>query len=398
MRQPNSSRIHVMQIVGSQVGGIRKHIHSILLNLHEEFKFSYAYSTVTCDARFHTDLKQIVACIDGELVQLAVERRPTLGDVVNLAKIGRYLMKADIQILHGHGAKGGLYARVLGRLLGIKTIYTPHGGTVHEMFGRAGKALYTSVEKVLFPWTDYFLFESVYTANAYRQKVGKTPLNWQVNHNGVKATFLRPTKSGLPKPKAGQAVKIGVFGMIRPEKGQIYAVRALPIVLARNFDVSLHIFGSGPDKELLVETVQALGLQDKVVFWGDIVDVESRMQDMDLILIPSLFESFGYVAVEAMSLEKPLIATRVGGLREVADDGVTALLVEAANPEAIASALITYLADTDKMNRHAMAGFERFQALFTEERMCRAVADTYKRVIPANKGAFSFEANCSRQS
>ena len=383
MSQGNKPRIHILQIVGSQVGGIRKHIHSILLNLDAgDFKFSYAYSTVTCDAKFHADLETMVSRREIGLLPLVINRQPSPLDVVNLLKIGRYLAQSDVDILHGHGAKGGLYARILGGLFGLKTIYTPHGGTAHNMFSRLGNALYTAIEKALFSWTDYFLFESLYTANAYQAKVKRIPQHWRINHNGVTEVAARPCLLAKDADNiVTPIVKIGVFGMLRREKGQIYAAQALTYVLAQQYEVVLHLFGDGPTRDKLVEAVDALQIRDRVIFHGDVSDAEAHMRMMDIILIPSLYESFGYVAAEAMALAKPIIATRVGGLCEVLQDGVTAILVEAGNPQDIAAAIITYLTEPQRAREYSTAGYERFQAMFTEDRMCRVIADTYHRVI-----------------
>ena len=383
LEQGNKRRIHVLQIVGSQVGGIRKHIHSILLNLDaKNFKFSYAYSTVIFDTKFHADLERMASPMDGGLLPLVINRQPSLLDAVNLLKIGWYLAKSDVDIVHGHGAKGGFYARILGHLFGIKTIYTPHGGTAHNMFSRLGNGLYTAIEKALFSWTDYFLFESLYTANAYQAKIKRIPRYWQVNHNGVTKVAVNSCLLAKGVEKADkQMTRIGVFGMLRKEKGQIYAVEALTYVLEQQYDVSLHLFGDGPDRAKLVETADALQIQERVFFYGDVSDAECHMREMDIILIPSLYESFGYVAIEAMALEKPLIATRVGGLCEVVQEDVTAILAEPANSQAIGSAIITYLKEPNRARQYSKAGYERFQKMFTEERMCMVIAETYQRVI-----------------
>ena len=383
MRPGNKPRIHVLQIVGSQVGGIRKHIHSILLNLDAgDFKFSYAYSTVTCDAKFHADLELMSSSREVRLLPLLIHRQPSLLDAVNLLKIGWYLAKGDVDIIHGHGAKGGFYARILGRLFRIKTIYTPHGGTAHNMFSRLGNALYTVIEKVLFCWTDYFLFESLYTANAYQGKVQRIPRHWRVNYNGVTEVTVSPCLLTKDAEKGDKPrTKIGVFGMLRREKGQIYAVEALSYVLEQQYNVSLHLFGDGPIKDKLEEAVDALLIRDQVFFYGDVSDVECHMTNMDIILIPSLYESFGYVATEAMALQKPVIATRVGGLCEVLEDGVSAILVQAGNPQDLAAAIITYLTEPNRARKYSKAGYERFQKMFTEDRMCRVIADTYQCLI-----------------
>ncbi|MEI7529967.1 MAG: glycosyltransferase family 4 protein [Elusimicrobiota bacterium] len=377
---------HIMQIQGEPAGGIRRHVHSIILGLQGApgLKQSYACAAAAGDAGFKRDLPALMGALEGRLLDLEIGKRPAPADILNLIKLARYIRERGVTIVHGHGAKGGAYARLLGGLCGVKAVYTPHGGAVHKMFGWTEDKLYAAAEKFFFGFTDYFIFESSYTAGAYFAKVGKEPRNWTVNHNGIPppdlaAVQLRALALGY-RPASGGALNVGVFGILRPQKGQLYAIRAAAELAARNVRIKLHLYGKGPDKAALEGEASRLGLAGDVLFHGEVAVPEPHMAAMDVILIPSLFEAFGYVAIEAFSLRKPVVAAAAGGLKEIIRDGTDGLLVSPGDPLAMAGALERLSADAGLRRELAGKGQERFSLEFTEARMIGRVSEIYARL------------------
>lgn len=377
--------IHVLQITGDPVGGIRNHVHSILRHLDRRiFVQSYAYSTTAQDKAFLSEIDEIKAQILG-VVPMRIPKKPHLVDALNILKLVRYVRSNHVDLIHGHGAKGGLYARIVARLTGVRAVYTPHGGVVHDMFPKTERMLYAAVEKWLGRFTDMFIFESAYSADAYCNLVRKTPPHWVINYNGilsrepmrfVDGNFSAPALSRLD---TGAVTNIGVFGTLRAQKGQVFAIRAAAVLLARGVPVRLHLFGDGPDLTRLQEEANSVG-SNIVRFHGDVTKVEDWMTRMEFIVIPSLYESFGYVAVEAMMLGKPIVATNVGGLREVLGPDA-AILVPPGNPGAIADALGEYMQNPSLAENLARHGHERYLELFTLDRMIGSLAVRYQSLV-----------------
>src|SRR5262249_128320 len=137
------------------------------------------------DSRFHEEWPELRRLTDGRMITLNVQKRPSLSDFSNLARLRRFVSNGGADIIHGHGAKGGAYARLLGKLCGAKAVYTPHGGSLHRAFHPAEDLVYRAAEKGLLGWTDYFVFESGYSADAFFEKTRAKPPRWVVNHNGV---------------------------------------------------------------------------------------------------------------------------------------------------------------------------------------------------------------------
>ena len=116
-----------------------------------------------------------------------------------------------------------------------------------------------------------------------------------------------------------------------------------------------------------------------LIFHGMVSDVYPHMYAMDIVLIPSLFESFGYVALEAFSVKKPVIASDTGGLKEILDNGNTGLLVPPGDVLAIKEAVKRIL-DKSFSARIAENGYLKFMRDFTEERMIKKIAGIYENL------------------
>lgn len=376
-------RLHVMQVVGEPVGGIRKHIHAIINGLDaDRYQCSYAYSNVHVDARFQKEIQQIRHKLSVELI-LRVSKRPHPSDLVNLWRLIKAVKKYKIDIVHGHGAKGGLYARLVSRICGIKSIYTPHGGVVHAMFSPLEDWLYALIERWLFNKTDYFLFESRYTADAYQNKVGRKCERMAVNYNGIPAVDMASVRARaqlLEKQTTLDALlHVGVFGMLRPQKGQVYAIGAIEQLRNQGLKVKLHLFGEGADRPALQNMIRLKKLDGLVTFYGDVSDTEAHMYSMDVVLIPSLFESFGYVAVEALALGRPVVATSVGGLKEIIDNEV-GLVVSAENEMDIVEAIEFVINHNDLIRDRVLKGQHKWRECFTESKMLAGVDAAYQEV------------------
>ncbi len=304
----------VLQIVGDPAGGIRKHVHDILNGLHNDFDFYYISSNQG-DRQYQNEITELEQRISDHRC-LDISKKPALSDLRNCLSIYRYIRRHNIDLVHGHGAKGGLYARICGKLAGCAVIYTPHGGVVHSMFSRIESWIYRLVERFLCHFTDLLLFESRYTASSFAAKFGCGSVHTRVNYNGI-AWIEQSQAAPAPGRIEGQPLRIGYFGILRHEKGPHLALQAVQSLLAKGRAFEFHLYGNGPLRQSLEDEIEKSGLTDRIFLHGEVDDVYRTMQSLDFVLIPSLFESFGYVAVEAMMLKKSLIASNAGGLAEV---------------------------------------------------------------------------------
>lgn len=154
---------------------------------------------------------------------------------------------------------------------------------------------------------------------------------------------------------------VGTVSRLRHEKGVDLLVRAA-ILLRATHPVRLVIVGAGPEEARL--RVLAAPLGEAVHFVGHQEDLSVWYSLLDIVVIPSRKEALPRVALEAMAAARPIIASRIGGLPEAVNEGVTGLLVEPEDAEALASAMRGLMADPEGALRLARAGRERFESLF----------------------------------
>src|SRR5690606_20188296 len=134
----------------------------------------------------------------------------------------------------------------------------------------------------------------------------------------------------------------------------------------RELPARLVLVGDGPDRPEAAAAAEELGVEDRVVFLGKQDSVAELLACADLMLLPSASESFGLAALEAMASGTPVVATRVGGVPEVVEDGVTGILEEVGEVDAMAARAVEILRDPARwlqMSRDARAlAVERFGA------------------------------------
>jgi len=171
--------------------------------------------------------------------------------------------------------------------------------------------------------------------------VDVTKFSFAFNYWGVRNRF------------AHESERILLFvGRLVPEKGLDTLINALPVILAGGLNVKLVVVGEGPQKEMYQRMASDYGLREKVLFAGYIDDwtLRALYRVADVAVVPSKFEPFGIVALEAMAAHCPLVTTSTGGLSEIVDDGGTGLKVPIDDPPALARAILRIVRDVGFRN------------------------------------------------
>ena len=174
---------------------------------------------------------------------------------------------------------------------------------------------------------------------------------------------------------------IGCLAGLDARKGQRFLLEAAALLKAQGFNLRYQLAGDGPLRSELENHVTRLGLRDEVSFLGFVADAAAFLADIDLFVMPSLFEGLGVAVLEAMAAGKPVVATRVGGLTESVIDGVTGILVPPSSAAALARAIAQLAqapASAAEMGRH---GRERVLQHFTLEQMARQNESYYYELL-----------------
>jgi glycosyltransferase involved in cell wall biosynthesis len=302
-----------------------------------------------------------------------MKRMPGLGDFAAVHAVFRRAGALDLDVVHGHGAKGCAYARLAAYGFSVsdrdvKAFYTPHGGSLNFKPGTLESRLLLSVERSLESMTTGLIFESDYAAKTYASHVGSMGAQQRVIPNGLRSQDFAPTAT------RDDATDVLFVGELRAIKGVDILLKAIA-ELRPSRPITATIVGSGPDGQSLRSLASSLGLDDLVTFTGAMPAREAFMLGR-VMVVPSLTESFPYVVLEAAAAGLPLVATCVGGIPEIVAKTDTPL-IEPGSIEALSRALIVTLGDLGSAKDRAIRLRSKVKRDFTVASMSEAILDFY---------------------
>ncbi|MBC8424200.1 glycosyltransferase family 4 protein [bacterium] len=283
--------------------------------------------------------------------------------------------RAGADVLHVHGYRAAVTAAVAGSRLGVPVVKTEHG--LPEPGGGPLVRLKTALNRRLDGWATRRIGAAVcyVTADIMERCRGvHRGLERRVVHNGIAP--LDPAATSRPAELAAGACEVGLVGRVSAVKGLDHALRAMASD-SMPAHVRLHVIGSGPLERSLSFAARDLGLADRVLFHGFRRNVYDWLAHLDVLLMPSLHEGLPYTLLEAMSLGAAVVASRVGGLAEVLEDGRTGLLVEVGDEAGIAAAVARLAADPQLRASLGGAAAREQRARYTLETMTEAYLGIY---------------------
>jgi glycosyltransferase involved in cell wall biosynthesis len=316
-----------------------------------------------------------------------------LADVRAARELAQALAREQVDVLHTHNPKPGLYGRVVGRLRRVPVVVnTVHGLYATEDDPWAKRALVYSLEAIASRFSDAELVQNPEDL-ALMHRLHLSP-RAELLGNGVDLTRFDDTRFSLEERRALRAtfgaddntVVVGTVGRLVAEKGYPELIEAFLALPDRGRYRLVIAGGADPDKpDALDPQLVARADAEGVQFLGQRTDVDALYAAMDLFVLASHREGFPRAAMEAAATRRPVIATDVRGCRQVVDDGRNGLLVTVRNPQALREAMATL--GTDAMRRARMGAQSRIlaQERFDERRVVEVVLATYARVA-ARKG------------
>jgi glycosyltransferase involved in cell wall biosynthesis len=304
-----------------------------------------------------------------------------------LVRLTRYLQQARVDVLHTHlfepsviGLAAGVLARTPVRVI------TRHYSNYHT---RIGKKWHVRADRLCNRMSHAIVAVSKHTFEHLVNEEGTAREKVHVILNGI--DFSRagvPDRDAVERFRREWSAEQGhillVPARLHPEKGHTYFFQALSDVRKRVAQpIVALVAGAGPFEAAYREEVRALGCDDIVRFLGFRRDVLDLMAAADLVVLPSVAEAFGLVLAEALYLGTPVVASRVGGIPEIVDDGVDGVLVPPADSGALADAIVRLLTDGQERKRLAGAGREKVRGRFSFEQMTRSYEELYERLLPS---------------
>jgi len=350
----------------SDTGGAESILISLVQGLDKD-----RYSSVVCllsDGWLKVELEK-------RRIETVVIPQPRSLDFHWLAQAYRLVKDRGIHVMHSHEFATNVYASILSIATGIPVVTTAHGKNYYAEKWRR-RAAYRFVA-----WQSTMVAVSDDLKRFLAQRVGIPLDNIRVIHNGVdlsRYTVLDGSRAVREELGigAGQRV-IGTVGNLFSVKGQTYLLKACKAVAIAVPELLLLVAGEGDQLGPLQKEASALGIEGNVKFLGFRDDVPSLLQAMEVFVLPSLSEGLPLAVLEALALRKPVVATSVGGIPEIVEDGVTGYLVPPKDPQALADKILLLLRDPRTAASFGQAGRKTVEEAFGLEQMVRKYQALY---------------------
>jgi glycosyltransferase involved in cell wall biosynthesis len=188
-----------------------------------------------------------------------------------------------------------------------------------------------------------------------------------------------------PQPYSGTAPRFLCVGRLIPIKGHVVLLRAFRAALDVRPDLRLDIAGRGILEHGLKDLARELGLGESVCFLGHVTPIQRAIEDSFAVVVPSLGEGFGMVALEAMERARPVIAASIGGLDDLVREGETGLLVPTVDADSLTAAILALANDPGHAAEMGRAGRARALERFPEDRCTERTEEVYRHWLAGRR-------------
>ncbi len=375
----NVRSLRILHVLRAPLGGLFRHVVDLA---REQAARGHAVGLVadslTGGARADEALSELAPKLKLGVSRVPMRRNPHWTDLRALGHVTARIREARPHVVHGHGSKGGLFARAPGLFPGAypcARAYTPHGGSFNYRPGSAISRVYMAAERTLAGATSVFLFESAYIGERFEASVPGARALKRVVHNGISLIETIPVKPG---PDAADFVYVGE---LRSAKGIDTLIDAMALLARQTGRRSNAILvGSGPDEAALRQRARDMGLDDCIEMPGP-MPARAAFTRGRILLVPSRAESLPYVVIEAAGAHMPIIATDVGGIPEIFGP-YHDRLIPCDDPARLANAMAAEIGRSeDELRQRAddLAGFVVDR--FTISNMVDAVIAGYREAL-----------------
>ncbi len=376
--------MRIVHCFRSPVGGIFRHVRDLVAAQtaagHQVGIVCDSSTGGNFEDRLFSDLKEHLQL---GLARIPMQRHVGAGDLVSAYRTYTAIKDMEPDILHGHGAKGGVYARVFGSLLRVfrsrvARLYSPHGGSLHYDSNSLTGKVFFAAEWLLARMTDHLLFVSEYERRTFCEKVGLPPCPSSLVYNGVQdSEFAKvATKRGAPD--------FLYIGMMRDLKGPDIFIDALAEVTRKTGRaITAVMVGDGDDRNKYIARANALGLADSIAFHMP-MPARKAFALARIVVVPSRAEAMPYIVLEALAAGKAMIASRVGGIPEIFGNESPALI----SPDSaeLAETMLAVL-EGEKAFCAAMPKEAELRSRFSASVMASGINDAYLSALKTDDNA-----------
>ena len=383
-RPADGGRVRVVEVLATGTnGGAQEHVYSLVTRLDRE-----CYDVRVVSLSHGSSVRRLQkAGIDVTVIDEPDDR-------LAVRMLADELAPFQPEIVHNHMYRAEVVGTRAALLLGEKGCRRPAIiSTVHSSRVRCSEDRQTL--RRLTPLMDRLIVVSKAIDHKIREE-GRAVAPISLIYNGVDLQRYNHQQPCCTLHEEylipADAQIVGVVARLEAEKGHRTLLEAWPLVLAEVPSARLLIIGEGSERDSLEAQVASLGIEDRVVFTGRREDVPAVTAALDVAVLPSYREAQGLSVLEAMALGRPVIASRVGGIPEMIEDGVSGLLVEPHDCDALAAGIVRLLTDHSLADMIAHRGHELVHDRFCIELMVHSISDLYDQAaleLRASEGVAS---------
>ena len=386
----SDGKTRILRIIARlNVGGPA--IHTILLTsaLNDD-----AYESVLLCGRVEDDEKDMSYLAETKGVKPVMisglgRKIDPMGDIRAFVQIYRYIRDFKPDIVHTHTAKAGALGRIAAVLAGVPVrVHTFHGHIFDGYFGRVKTSIFLSIERVLAFFTRYIIVVS----DAQKRDIsGKYAIaggdKVRVINLGLELEeFADDDYPSEIRKKFGigaGSIVVSIVGRLVPIKNHrmfLDAARRL-VAQAPGLDVKFLVVGDGEQRPFLERYSSEIGLGDRVIFCGWVEDMREVYSSSDIIALTSLNEGTPVAVIEAMASGRPVVATDVGGVRDVVEDSVTGYLVRSGDDSVLSEKIMELASDKCKRESFGKAGRSSVIRRYSKERLVDDIKRLYREAL-----------------
>jgi glycosyltransferase involved in cell wall biosynthesis len=383
MTDAGEEPLNILHVMRAPVGGLFRHVTDLARGQAARgHRVGLIADRSTGGTQAEATLSALASKLAHGVTRVPMSRHVGASDFLAVRHVTQRAQAVAADVIHGHGAKGGAYARLASfpSPTDRKTIraYTPHGGSLHFHWGSPTGLIYLNAERALMSRTDLFLFESAYGRDVFKAKIGEPPNLVRVVHNGVTDDEFQPI---VMTQGASDLLFIGELRVLKGVDVLIAAIRQLAQG-GRNGEgrkVTATIVGDGPDRAQFQRAVAKHGLGEQVQFVGA-KPARQAFSLGRLLVVPSRAESLPYIVLEAAAAGVPMIASQVGGIPEIFGPDVGSL-VAPGDPAALARAISQAMQDRGARHSASLRLKTRLRASFSADTMTDAILAAYREAL-----------------
>jgi glycosyltransferase involved in cell wall biosynthesis len=364
--------MRILHVFRSPVGGLFRHVRDLA-----KAQAALGHEVgIFCDSSTGGDsgsalLKEAAAdCVLG-IHRKSISKLPGLGDLTCAQAVKKRAQELKVDIIHGHGAKGGLYGRLAGKLAHIPSVYSPHGGSLHYDWKKFPGAIFLGTEAALGHAGSGYIFVCEFEKELFARKIGLAGRPSAVVHNG-----LWP-KEFYPQNLNDDATDLLFVGEMRRLKGVDVLLHAVA-ALNEKRKVTLTLVGEGAEQPEFEELSGKLNLNQVARFVGR-HNMTQALTMGRILVVPSRNESFPYVILEAAAATTPVIASNVGGISEVLP---VAMMCRPDDVVDLTAKLDITLLQPSATKYAAQMLAEKAKLQFSAELMAQKVCAFYQSITP----------------